>query len=512
MNSSIIIISIACYLVAALVTAWLSRAGKATSMSSYFLGNRQMGGVVSALSYSATTYSAFMMVGLAGLTYAGGIGAYGFEIVYFAGVSLVAVFGPRFWAVGHRYGFISPNEMLAHRYNSKAVAIATTLVSCLFLLPYSAVQLAGIGYLLSGMTGGSISFTTGTVLATALALIFTWISGIRSVMWTDALQALFMIVASTLVVFFVLDKMGGVDELFATITENHPKALSVPGTGTFGFLTFLGLTIPWFFFSLTNPQVSQRLFMPESLSALRRMLLIFLCFGLVYTMVSVFWGLSALAIFPDLSSPDLATPSLLASEYVPPVLGVIVMIGIFAAAVSTIDSIMLTLASMVSRDVFANLSPKSSELAQLRVSQLVIPVIALLAFGFAELRLDLIAVLAVAASTGLVVAVPAIIGAFFWRRGTAAGVLVSVLVTGAAVLFSQLTGFTPLGVPAGIWGLFLATALYVGTSLVTHSPGDVADEFIACSRDWRSAGRRARAGQHEAEPDAPSDTSKAAVS
>ena len=36
-------------------------------MSGYFLGNRKMNGFVSALSYSATTYSAFMMVGLSGL-------------------------------------------------------------------------------------------------------------------------------------------------------------------------------------------------------------------------------------------------------------------------------------------------------------------------------------------------------------------------------------------------------------------------------------------------------------
>lgn len=73
------------------------------------------------------------------------------------------------------------------------------------------------------------------------------------------------------------------------------------------------------------------------------------------------WGFSALAAFPSLERADLATPTLLASEFVPPVLGVIVMIGIMAAAVSTIDSIMLTLASMVSRDVYANLKLNVSE-------------------------------------------------------------------------------------------------------------------------------------------------------
>jgi SSS family solute:Na+ symporter len=50
-----------------------------------------------------------------------------------------------------------------------------------------------------------------------------------------------------------------------------------------------------------------------------------------------------------------------------------------------------------------------------------------LAYGFAQLELNLIAVLSVAASSGLAVMVPAIIGAFYWRRDTPAGVLVSVI-------------------------------------------------------------------------------------
>ena len=56
------------YITVAGLVAYRSRSGKSSSMAGYFLGNREMGGFVSALSYSATTYSAFMLVGLAGLT------------------------------------------------------------------------------------------------------------------------------------------------------------------------------------------------------------------------------------------------------------------------------------------------------------------------------------------------------------------------------------------------------------------------------------------------------------
>ncbi len=66
----------------------------------------------------------------------------------------------------------------------------------------------------------------------------------------------------------------------------------------------------------------------------------FLVFGFIYTLVSVLWGFAAVNMFPNLENPDIATPSLLASDLVPPILGIIVMVAIIAAAISTIDSIL----------------------------------------------------------------------------------------------------------------------------------------------------------------------------
>lgn len=471
MSTSLVVWGVAIYVVLACVIAWISRRGPrdATStMSEYFLGGRTLGGVLSALSYSATTYSAFMMVGLAGLTYRGGVGALGFEIVYFAGVSLIAIFGPRFWRAGKRHGFVTPWEMLGHRYGSPSVAVAAGLVSLVFLIPYSAVQLSGVGYLLAGMTGDAIPFAAGIVLATVLAIVFAFVAGIRSVVWTDSLQALLMMVASLIVGVLVVSELGGFFGLFRTIAETRPEMLQVPGPGLFSFTTFLGLTLPWFFFSISNPQVSQRLFMPASLGALRRMLLIFLCFGLVYTIISVVWGFSALVAFPDLDNADRATARLLSSDLVPPVLGVAVMIGILAAAVSTIDSILLTLSSIFARDVWGNLGGGSADASQLKVGKIVIPAISILALIFAAMEISLIAILSVAASAGLVVTVPAIVGAFFWRGGTAAGALASII--GGAVFVGAMyaTGDALWGLNAGVLGLPVSATLFVAVSLVTR--------------------------------------------
>ncbi len=469
---------IAIYIVMSIFIAYLSRSEKQVNMEGYFLGNRKMNGFVSALSYSATTYSAFMMVGLAGLTYRGGVGALGFEIIYFMGVTLVAFFGPRFWIVGKKFGYVTPSEMLGDRYDDKRVAAIISISSCIFLIPYSAVQLAGVGYLLEGITNGEISFTTGAILATILALIFTYISGIRSVMWTDSLQALVMIVSSSLVVILLVNTLGGFGSFFNVLRTSHPDSLTVPGNGYFSFPTFLSLTIPWIFFSLSNPQVSQRLYMPSSLGSLRKMLLGFLVFGFIYTIVSVMWGYSAILLFPGLENPDVATPNLLSSVHVPIVLGVIVMVSIMAAAISTIDSILLTLSSLFARDVYGMSSKAKNEQQQLKVGKFVIPVIAILAYGFAEMQLDLIAVLSVASSAGLIVVVPAIIGAFFWKRGTATGVMCSVTISGLVVILLEAMKYKPFGYGSGVWGLLLSVVLFVGVSLATRPPEKKANEFL----------------------------------
>lgn len=466
------------YIIISLFVAFLSRTGKQTTMGSYFLGDRKLNGFVSALSYSATTYSAFMLVGLAGLTYKGGVGALGFELIYLMGVSLVAFFGPRFWIVGKKFGYVTPSEMLGDRYDSRKVAAIISIASCIFLIPYSAVQLSGVGYLLQGMTNNEISFSTGVLLATIVATVFSYIAGIRSVAWTDSLQALFMIVTSTIVVFLIVQKLGGGGAFFDSIEGREPSHLAVPGNGFWSFPTFLSMTIPWFFFSLSNPQVSQRLFMPKSLKSMRTMLLGFMVFGFVYTLVAVTWGFASFIMFPNLENPDMATATILSSNLVPPIFAVIVMVGIIAAAISTIDSILLTLSSLFARDVYGYFRKDVSDAEQLQIGKFIIPVIAIFALLFAELELNLIAVLSVASSAGLLVFVPAIIGAFFWKRGTAAGVIISVLIAGLSVVILELGKIKPFGFGSGIWGLLLSTLLFVIVSLVTKAPKEKAHLFM----------------------------------
>jgi len=470
------------YIIIGSIVALMARKEMNEGVVEYFLSGRNTGGFVAALSYSATTYSAFMMIGLAGFTYSGGVGALGFELVYLSGLSLVAFFGPRFWLIGKKNNYVSPYEMLGDRYQNQWIAFTASLSACIFLIPYLAVQLMGVGYLLSGLSKGEIPFIFGVGIAVLLAIAWALIAGMKSVTWTDSLQSLIMIVVSVIILFYVIyQHLGGFKEFFDSLAALEGNILTVPGPGFFKFKIFLGLSLPWFFFSISNPQVSQRLFIPRDLKAMKTMIKGFLVFGFIYTLVSVFWGFSARLLIPGLSNADLATPELLASQYVPTALALVAMVGITAAAISTIDSIMLTLSSLVVRDIFKNMEDnldQKQNLRQLRIAKIAILIIALLGFFFAIQELDLIAALSVAASIGLLVVVPSMFGAFFWKKATAAASLSSIIIGSITALYLQFNSWNPLGYGAGVWTLLVSTAIFIIFSLFTKAPQKKADEFI----------------------------------
>jgi len=499
-------LAIGIYIAVGIGVAILARRKLGFGMNEFFLGNRSIGGFVSAMTYAATTYSAFMMVGLAGLTYKFGVGALGFELTYLCGLVLVVFFGPRFWLVGKKFDYLTHAQLLADRYQNRAVGITASLLCLIFLIPYAAIQVMGIGYLLArvsqdaissigigsllaGVPQESIALFIGMVLAIILAIVWANIAGLRSVAWTDALQALIMLAVSIAAVCFLAYRgFGGFGGFFAKMNQEIPQLLA--GPGLFKFNVFFGLALPWVFFSLSNPQVTQRLFIPKSVTAFKQMIGGFLIFGFIYTVVSVLWGFGAKLILPGLEKADLATPMLLAHSTIPWAIAIIVMIGILAAAISTINSILLTLSSMVARDIYkTGINPRAPEKLELRIGKVIIPILAAIFFFFAcwatgiiglpKFGIEfMIAPLASAASAGLLMAVPAIIGAFFWKRATAAGALTSMVVGAVLVLILQIQGYKPLGWWPGVWGFIVCIVLYVVVSLMTEAPAKKAKEFI----------------------------------
>jgi SSS family solute:Na+ symporter len=466
MSPFLVILAMGGWTVVALGVSLAARKGMGEGANEFFLGGRRLGGFLSGMTYAATTYSAFMLVGLVGLTYRTGVGALGFEMTYLVfTVIFLVVFGPRFWLVGRRQGQITPPELLGTRYESRWVALTAAVISFVMLIPYSSVQLIGAGLLVSGLTGGAIPFMVGVIVMALLSGVTAIWAGMRSVAWTDAVQAVTMLVTSIIAVLFVFWRFfGGPAGFVETITTTSPQLLEFSWSPAL----FVGLTLPWAFFALTNPQVSQRLFIPEKLSGMRRMILYFAVFGFIYTVISTLFGFAATDIVPGLENADEAMPALLGR--LPAGLSVVLFLGIFAAASSTLGSIVLTLSSLFTRDIVRVLKPGVSERRKRTLEQVAMVVLLAICVGFASMQLNLIAVLSSMASGGLLVLAPAIIGAFFWRRATAAGAMVSMITGGVVTGVMYLTRFYPFGWWPPVWGGALTTILFVVVSLATRAP------------------------------------------
>lgn len=482
-SATLIWITVAGFAVMGGIIALLAARENTGTAADYYLGGRRLGGVVAGLSYAATTYSAFMLVVLTGLTYRGGIGALGFELIYFSGLTLLVVFGPRFWLAARRWGFVTPAEMLGARYGDRNVARLAALIGLIFLMPYCTTQMAGIGLLLSGVTGGAITLGMAIAVGAALAIFWTLVAGLRSVAWTDAVQAVVMLVSALLAVGFVVAAIGGWGVFGAKVMETNAGWLDVPGPGLWSLPTFIALSLPWFFFALSNPQVSQRLFVTRDLAALRRMIFWVLGFGLIFTLIAVIWGFAALVLTPELENPALATPALLGSGAVPVAVSLLLIIGILSAAVSTLDSIALTLGSMVARDLMT----RGQDRSQILVGRIVVVLVVLFAAYFALQKAQIVDQLAALSAAGLLVTVPAIVGAFFWRGGTAAGVLASLVGGGGVAIYMAFVAGVSVFDPrlsASVLGV--TVALFVGVSLVTRPragaldfKGELRDELRA---------------------------------
>jgi SSS family solute:Na+ symporter len=97
-------------------------------------------------------------------------------------------------------------------------------------------------------------------------------------------------------------------------------------------------------------------------------------------------------------------------------------------------------------------------------------------FLFAIQRFNLIAVLSVASSAGLLATVPSTIGGFLWKKGSASGALISMIGGACISLILQITSWKPWGWWPGVWTIFIATLLYIIMSYA--KPAAINQEFF----------------------------------
>ena len=407
------------------------------SQEDYFVGGRAIGWVVSALTYAATTYSAFMMVGLVGLSYNTGIGAFIFEAVYLlVTLILLSVYGRKIWAMGKEKGLVSPMELFTNRFGPITGGLGA-IIAFVALIPYTSVQVIGLAIILQNY---GITFNQGIAIAVGIIAVWAFLGGLRGVAITDAIQGFLMMAIAIAAVIWAGNHYEGVE------LSTFPNNVWTP-------LFFVNLTLPWAFFALTNPQVVQRLFIIRDKRDFRKMLILFGAFGLVYTTIVTTIGVSAkygtlqgiLPVVADQDGVIVAVMSQMTNW-----LAIPLALSIIFASVSTANSIILTLSSMVTRDVFRQKN-------NVWLGRGIIIGLAILVGLFSLTRPNYLVQLSVASSRILMCFLPLMFSLFHGKRG---GEITGILtLTGgaiSAILFGLIApSFSSLLTLGAIISLFL---------------------------------------------------------
>lgn len=473
------------YLLVLLGLGWTARRRARPGLADYFIASRSVPPLVLFLTMAATNFSAFTVFGFAG---AGWEGGYAFYPIMAFGTGFMAlmfvVIGRPTHRLGHEHGLITPAELVLHVTGSRGLQITVFVVMTVFTLPYLAMQPMAAGYALESLLG--IPYFAGAALTTAILLLYTFLGGFRGVSWTDVFQGGMMIVLLTVAVAVVASKLGGLTAAHLQLAESHPALFARPGlNGLYTPGVWFGYMILWSLCDPMFPQLFQRFYAARDARALGTTMALYplLTGGLFLLPITL--GVLGRLTYPELpagATPDQILPLML-STHVPPVLEALVLTAALAALMSTLDSQLLTLSSMFTRDVcmpsIARLRTRNSQESReipAWIGKGFVVGLALVGLAIAYRPPASFRVIATQTFTGLAVLFPTFIGVLYWRKLHPTAAMLSIGVGEGLVVATALGGVSAMGtlpvVPiVGIAAVILVVGTWVlrGRSQSQHA-------------------------------------------
>lgn len=420
--STLDLVIVALYLLLTLGVGLLTR--KSASMRDYAIGQRRFPTMLLLVAIFATWFGGESLCAVPDAVYTYGI-------IYIliclceviTHLTIAFIIAPR---MGPFLGMLTAGDILGHFYGRRA-KIITGFLSIKICLLRLAVQIAAIASVFYFFIGTSYIF--GACIGIGIIVLYSTFGGIRAVTLTDAVQSVVLLIGLPLVLYFGLEKVGGVSTVYAQLPASHlnfmPPGLSIP--------KLISLLLI-FSIALLDPMLVQRLLMANNPKQIKKAMLataildlgIFLLVGAV--------GLIALVLVPD-NSPQ---PILLnyIHNTLPSGATGIAIACLLAVIMSTADSALNTASISFIHDVIAPLKRKTisdaQELLFTKVTTFFLGLIALIVtlsltglvrFETISLRLELWAP---------VVSVPLLAGILGWKISTRT--YFKSILTGATVL------------------------------------------------------------------------------
>ena len=301
--------------------------------SAFFVAGRSLGPGLIFASMLAANIGAGATVNVAGIAYREGLSAW-----WWSGSAGLASFvlaywvGPRIWTLAKEHDFYTTGDFLEYRYGPVVRGIVTSLVAFGSLWILAAQLIAGAA-IINVLTGAPRWL--GSLIGGGLMTIYFTAGGLLGTAWINSVQLVVMLVGFVLALPFALDVVGGVGAFtsaalpsgFSDITYS-----SGPGSGW----TLLALTGPAF---VISPGLIQKSFGAASERALRIGVAANGAGLMIFAFFPVLLGMTARVGLPEVASPDLVLPTLLAT-LLPAWLGALAMASVFSTEVDTCDAIL----------------------------------------------------------------------------------------------------------------------------------------------------------------------------
>jgi SSS family solute:Na+ symporter len=467
------------YLLVTLAIGLLFRRQAQSSRLEFFLAGRKLSGILLFFTLAATNFSAFTIFGLSGAGYRIG---YAFYPIMGFGTGFMAlsfyVIGGKILRLARTRNYLTPADFIADRYGSPALKRLFSLVMVVFTLPYIAIQAVASGRSLSSLIG--LPYLAGAFLITAFIVVYVMLGGMRSIAWTDLIQGGMMLIFTLAAFLLIARRGGGFVAVHSRVAAGFPALFSRPGLdGSMLPGVWLGYLVLWFFADPMFPQLFQRFMAAKDESTLRTSIVLYpLITGFLF-FLTVSIGVMGRQVFPNLaaSESDAVFPLLLQAA-AGPALSTLLLTGSIAALMSTMDSQLLTVTSMISVDFL----PARSR--GIRTEKLIVALVGLAGFLIA-LRppQTLLAFISKTTFNGLAVLAPTVIGGLYWRRANRFGATASIIAGEALVLVFY---FRLLSLPAVLPVLpilAVTAAVFVAVSLLTASEGENPDIVFPVRRE-----------------------------
>ncbi len=460
------------YLLCVLVLGWLAARRGRGDVSDFVAGERAFGPVVMYFVVGATMFSAYALLGTPQRVVEKGSDV--FYILAYGSVGLVPLFfvGARVRRLGARHGFVTQAELVAARFDSRAVALLMAIGTLAAFWPYLVIQLQAAAMVVSWATGWT-SPVWGAGLVAAVVCTYVVQGGVRGVGWTNVVQGVGMLVVVWVIGLYLPQRLyGGVGPMFDRVAAEKAAWLVLPEVGETG----PGGTSPWSYSSQVLvsalgfsvwPHVFMKCFTAKSARLVQWSVMTYPSF-LFFLLPLIFLGyVATLEGGPATDQVLFWLAELPGLEGASTWIGAFLAFAVLAASMSTLDALLHASGAVLVRDLWVGgLGRKLDPSRQPAMMRVAIVVTAALAFmGVASgIELSLVDLLLLGYDF-IVQFVPVIFIGLFWRGANRVGAVAGLSVGLLGVLVLQLVGIA-LPVRPGVLALLPNLAVFVLASRV----------------------------------------------